>query len=154
MEINIKDITNGKMNGRYVWICDYRPSKGGINDKPIRHVKPQKVLVRSNEETKERVYYSESHFAVLNKNGKALKKIIKPFDSTGYRWYPGIPVRVFNNEEECIAQYEKFYKIMNPKIEAKFTFKEIIEAGLCIIEPDGNLLNEEMLIKKLDKCQK
>lgn len=38
--------------------------------------------------------------------------------------------------------------------EVVFTFDEIIEAGLCVIEQDGNLLNEEMLIKKLSECQK
>lgn len=35
-----------------------------------------------------------------------------------------------------------------------YTFDEIVNAGLYIIEPDGNLLNEEMLIKKLNECRK
>lgn len=97
MKINIEDITSGKL--------DYR--KPNIHEKPIRLVEPQKVLVRSNTETKDRVYYSESHFVILNKNSELTKKIIKPFDNTGYRSYTGVALNVFDNEQECIKFFHK-----------------------------------------------
>lgn len=97
MKIKIEDITSGKLDGQYVFVCDYR--KKTISEKPIRLIEPQKVFVLSNTETKERVFYSESHLVVLNKKGELTKKIIKPYDNTGYRSYPGIAVNVFDNEQ-------------------------------------------------------
>lgn len=110
MEINIKDVTSGKLDGQMVWICDLR-----FNDyanKPIRHVKPTIVLVRNNEYTKKRVYYSESHFVELNKYGDPVNsKIIAPFDNTGYRTYAGVPVKCFDSQSECEAGYNRLKAI-------------------------------------------
>ncbi len=152
MEIDIKKITNGDMNGQYVWICDYRPSKTGIHAKPVRHVKPQKVLVVDTDEVRKKIYYSQSCFLGLNKKGEPLKsKAIVVFDSTGYRTYTGIPVCVFDNEKECNKKYMEFEKVFNPVTERRYLFNEITNAGLSIIENDGNLMNEKMLIEKLNK---
>lgn len=102
--MDIENITNGSMNGEYVWICDYRYKD--ISEKPIRHIRPQKVLVRSNDETKKRIYYSESHFIGLNKKNEPVKsKVIPVFDATGYRSYTGVPVNVFDNEKDCNEKY-------------------------------------------------
>lgn len=104
MKIEPKDIENGSFNGRYVWVCDYRYND--INDKPIRHVHPQRVLVRSNSELQgKKIYYSESHFVELNSKNKPTSKVIALFDNTGFRSYPGVPVNVFDNEQECLVHY-------------------------------------------------
>ena len=50
MQIGNDDIRNGKYDGQVVYICDYRLGDKGIHAKPIRNVKPMKVLVRSNKE--------------------------------------------------------------------------------------------------------
>ena len=108
--IDIKEITNGKLDGQKVWICDFRYDDYG--NKPIRNIQPQLVLVRSNNETTKRIYYSKSHFVGLNKNGKPLKsKIIAPFDNTGYRFIGGTPLNVFYNEEDCVQCYKEQLKI-------------------------------------------
>jgi hypothetical protein len=104
--IEIKKITSGELNGETVWICDLRYTD--FANKPIRHVRPTQVMVRPNSETKKKIYYSESHFAVIGKNGKPLKsKIIAPYDTTGYRAYTGTPVSCFCLEKECIQHYKE-----------------------------------------------
>jgi hypothetical protein len=104
MELIPKEISEGKHNGKTVWVTDYRIPT--IGEKPIRVVPPTKVLIRSNTEIKEKVYYSESHFAPLNKAGLPTSKIIKLFDNTGYRSFPGTPLHVFDTEAEAIACYK------------------------------------------------
>ena len=62
-------------------------------------------MVRSNQETKKRIYYSESHFVTLKKNGEPSSKVIPLYDNTGFRSYKGVPVKVFDNIAECKAQW-------------------------------------------------
>ena len=108
--IDINKIKDGALDGQDVWICDYRYSDYS-NGKPIRSVAPTKVRIRSNEETKKRIYYSESHFVELNKKGDVVNSKIKGlFDNTGYRTYPGVPLNVFNTESECVDHYNELVK--------------------------------------------
>ena len=93
--------------GDKIWICDYR-FKNRYVDKPIRHIKPTKVMIRSNSDLpkNKRIYYSDWHFNGLNKADEPLKsKIIAPFDNTGYRQFTGTPVHVFLTEEEAQEHY-------------------------------------------------
>ena len=113
MKIDIEKIKNGSMNGKTVYICDYRRSD--ILKKPIRNVPPTEVMVRSNEEITKRIYYSESHFVALKKNGEPSSKVISLYDNTGYRSYPGEPVKVFDNELECKAQWNDDLKKVEQK---------------------------------------
>lgn len=107
MKIDIKEITDGnKWVGKMVWICDFR--RPDLDKKPIRHVRPTNVLVRSNEELppKTRIYYSNNHFCKLNSKGEPTASgIIPVVDNTGYRMISGTPVLVFDNEEECNEAY-------------------------------------------------
>jgi hypothetical protein len=102
MQIDIKEICNSKRVGDIVWICHYhRPD---IDKKPLRCVPPTRVQIMSNESLpkNKKVYYSETHFAPLKSDGTPYKKVIAPFDNTGYRSYTGSPVYVFDSESECI----------------------------------------------------
>jgi hypothetical protein len=118
MRIDIKDLVEGKLDGEYVWVCDFRHNN--IFEKPIRHVAPERVLVRSNTEIPTKtsahgkvyqvrtIYYSESHFVRLSKKtGKPIKSMYAPFDNTGYRSYTGVPLNIFDNEAECQACYRE-----------------------------------------------
>jgi len=100
----LEDVRNGKLNGQMVWICDLRYDNYG--DKPIRHIRPTKALVRDNKETTKNIYYSESHFVELNKKDEPIKsKVHSVFDSTGFRSRTGTPLQVFNNEADCRKAY-------------------------------------------------
>ena len=104
MKIDIKEITSGSRDGELVWICDYRHND--INKKPIRHIRPTQVMIRSNNEINKTIYYSNSHFAKLNKKGEPLKSgVIPVFDNTGYRSFTGVPVDAFDDETECNEAY-------------------------------------------------
>ena len=120
MKIEPKDI--GNYVNKFVWICDYR-----YNDylqKPIRKVLPQKVMVKDNQETNKRIYYSEYHFCGLDKNDESLKsKIIGIYDNTGYRGYEGVPLNIFDNKEEC---YECFYNLCDVIIKEFIKIRENI----------------------------
>jgi len=113
MQIEISKIRNGSMNNEIVYICDYR--RPDLDKKPIRSVPPTKVMICSNDTTKKRIYYSESHFVPLKKDGSPSSKVIPLFDNTGYRSYTGEPVKVFDNEAECIAQWNDDLKIVERK---------------------------------------
>lgn len=130
--IDIKKITNGEMNGIKVWICDLRYTD--YSNKPIRNIKPVEVLVRSNDETNKRIYYSESHFVELNKKGEPLKSKIKaPFDGTGYRSYAGVALNCFDNEKECVKHYKK---------QVKIAIKGLEEHRECIAESVNKKITE------------
>jgi hypothetical protein len=107
MVINIKEITNGNLDGQIVWICHY--NRPDMNKKALRNVPPTKVIVRCNDNLPagKRIYYSESHFCALNKDDKPTSKVIAPFDNTGYRSYPGNPLFVFDNESDCNAKWQE-----------------------------------------------
>ena len=110
MKIDIKEITSGSRDGEVVWVCDFRFNKYRKATKPLRHVKPTEVIVVCNESLPKNktVYYSESHFLPLNKQGDPIKsKIIAPFDNTGYRALTGTPLNIFTDEAECKSHYKK-----------------------------------------------
>ncbi|MCR8641392.1 hypothetical protein NV379_01870 [Paenibacillus sp. N1-5-1-14] len=92
--------------GDFVYICDYRFKD--INNKAIRHIKPVKVIVCSNEDLpkNKRVYYSEHHFKPVDKNGKVKAQIIAPYDNTGYRFHTGTSLNIFFNERDCVKKYK------------------------------------------------
>lgn len=98
------DVTNlEQYEGVDVWICDYRqPDK---DKKPIRKVPPTKVNVRPSSEAKKTVYYSNYCFKPYSISGKLTSKEIKPFDNTGFRSFSGNPVYIFDDEQECIDQW-------------------------------------------------
>lgn len=98
-----KAFLEGSHTGKEVWICDLRFND--YRDKPIRHVKPMLVTVRSNGEINETIYYSDVHFAVKDTKGNFKKQIVKVFDNTGQKAYTGVPLNVFDNQKEC----EDFY---------------------------------------------
>jgi hypothetical protein len=110
MKTNIKNVTNGRLNGKIVWICDLRFRD--YSDKPIRRIKPTKVMVNCNSNTKKRIYYSESHFVALNKDLQVIKsKVWGVFDNTGHRTYKGEPLEVFDTESECRKRYEELVNV-------------------------------------------
>lgn len=101
-------IIGSKVNvGNCVYICDHRFND--INSKAIRHIKPQKVAVISNDDLpkNKRVYYSRYHFRPLNSKGLPTTKIIAPYDNTGYRSFTGVSLNIFLDENECIEYYKK-----------------------------------------------
>ncbi|QNR65382.1 hypothetical protein IAQ67_15930 [Paenibacillus peoriae] len=91
--------------GEEVWVCDYRYND--VDNKPIRHIPPKKVVVVSNEDLpkNKRVYYSDFHFRELKGNGKLSSTIIAPYDNTGYRAYTGESLNIFYAKEECVKHY-------------------------------------------------
>ena len=102
-EVDIKDVTNGSMDGAKVWVCDLRYRD--YTQKPIRNVLPTEVIVVPNEG--KLVYYSNSHFRTIKKDGGTSSKVINPYDHTGFRSYAGEPLNVFDNREECVAMYKE-----------------------------------------------
>lgn len=101
-----------------VWICDYRFND--IDNKPIRHVKPKRVVVWSNRDLpkNKKVYYSEFHFREIKENGKPSSTVIVPYDNTGYRSYAGDSLNIFYDEKECIKHYKKQCKEIIKRFEA------------------------------------
>lgn len=102
--IDIKDVVAGKYDGKMIYICDYRFND--VNDKPIRFILPQKVLVVSAEDVDKNIYYSKSCFLALNKKGEPTNKVIAVFDNTGFRSITGTPCKVFDNMTDCITEFK------------------------------------------------
>lgn len=109
MQYDLNEIVGSqKFAGEKIWICDYRKE---LDKKAIRNVKPTEVFVAGHKEfeaegLEPKIYYSEVGFAKLNKKGEPLlKQLIPPFDTTGHRWYTGVGVMAFDNENECIDAY-------------------------------------------------
>jgi len=108
MKIHINELVeeNSSHIGKKLWISDFR--QDDLDKKPIRCVRPQMALLRSNTEinSRKRIHYSDNHFVGLNKKGEPSKsKIIAIFDNTGYRSYPGEPIQIFDDEQECRAAF-------------------------------------------------
>lgn len=134
--IDIKDIIEGKYNGKMVYICDYRFKD--INDKPIRFIPPQKVLVVSSEDVNKKIYYSDSCFLVLNKKGEPTNKVIVVFDNTGFRSFRGIPCKVFDNMEECVLEFKT---LVNENIKKIDEWKKAQDARyLELVKKNNELL--------------
>ncbi len=126
MQIDAKEIASGSYDGKKVFICDYRVPD--LDKKPIRSVEPTEVMVRSNDETKKRIYYSNSHFVTLKKNGEPSSKVIPLYDNTGFRSYTGEPVKVFDNLAECEAQWnDDLSYVQNRWIEKRKTAIQVID---------------------------
>ena len=91
-----------------VWICDYRLNSNS-DGKPIRHVKPTYAQVTSNDQlpSNKNVYCSDFHFCPISSKGLILKKIIVPYDNTGYRSFTGISLNIFLTQKECEDEYNK-----------------------------------------------
>jgi len=105
MEIDIKKIKDGEMNGEIVWICHY--NRPDMNKKPLRNIPPTKCIVMDNSETKKTIYYSASHFRPINEKGGMTSQAYSPVDNTGYRSLHGNPVHVFTNEKQCVESWRE-----------------------------------------------
>lgn len=101
--------------GDKVWVVDFR--KDDIFWRQTRWVRPTYCLVVSNEETKETVYYSDYHFKELKKDWSTYSKVIKPYDNTWFRQYKWIPIRVFDNYEECFKEFQNQVSILIKRTE-------------------------------------
>lgn len=100
MKVEASEVAKGMLNGRTLWVCDYRYND--ITDKPIRSIVPTKVIVKSNTELPKNksIYYSDSHFVKMS-GEKETSTIIPLFDNTGYRSRTGTPLNIFTEEDEC-----------------------------------------------------
>lgn len=107
MKIETKAIREGGHIGDVVWVCHY--NRPDLNKKPLRNVPPTKVIVTGNCELPKNktVYYSETHFIALSKNGSRTKKVISPVDNTGFRSIPGNELFVFTDEDECNSEWNR-----------------------------------------------
>ena len=107
------------VEGNIAYITDLRVSDGG--NKFIRNIPPTKVLIRHNRELNgaKTIYYSDFHFLKM-KGDKVLKQVIAPFDNTGYRYYTGTSVNIFEDYEDCVKkhneQVEKAANVYNSRI--------------------------------------
>ena len=122
MKLDTRRVANGEYIGQELWICDYRYNDFG--NKPIRHVKPIKVNCLSIRETDKRVYYSECFF----REGEKKSSLIKLFDNTGYRSFPGVALEVFTTEEECVKAYN------SAKEKLRKDFQQYKERQLLILD--------------------
>jgi len=106
MKINTSDITkNNTYLNKDVWVCDLRFNNG--IEKPIRKVKPIKVNVQSAELAKKTIYYSNNALIPYNKKGELnFNQAIGIYDNTGFRSFPGVPLEIFDSEEECVERYK------------------------------------------------
>ena len=107
MKIETKVIRDGGNIGDVVWICHY--NRPDLHKKPLRNLPPMQVVVTDNSilPKNKTVYYSDTHFAPLNKKGEPTKKVISPVDNTGWRSLCGNELFVFTTEEECNAEWNK-----------------------------------------------
>jgi len=106
MEIPSKEIKTGnKWVGQFLWICDYR--RPDLNKKAIRHQKPTLVIVRVQPEKAEDHigHSSDNYFVKISAKGVESNTKIALNDSTSSRHSDGVPVKVFDNESECISAY-------------------------------------------------
>ena len=105
MQIETKEVRDGKHTGKEVWICHYL--QPDLDKKALRNIPPTKVLIKSNSELPKNkaVYYSEDHFSPINKSGKVLSKVISPVDNTGFRGRCGNELYVFTDERECVKEW-------------------------------------------------
>ena len=118
-------VMDGELNGETVWICDYiRPD---LNKKPLRSIKPVKCVVVDNDELPKNkiVYYSESHYRPIGKNGKPTSKIISPVDNTGYRGYCGNKLFTSRSESECVEKFKSLVDIVMDKWKGKLKTAEL-----------------------------
>lgn len=123
--------------GDEVYICDYRHNN--INEKPIRNIRPMKVLVESSSNVKKIIYYTSICFLPYNKNGIVSKnKVIAYYNNTGYRGRTGIPLNVYDNYDDCLCKYVEQVKDAQNLLRKEIKNIEIkinqlnIDMGECI----------------------
>ncbi len=107
MEIDIKDICNGCMDGELVYVCHYH--QPDFSKKPLRNLKPTQVLIIDNRwlPKGKKVYYSSSHFRKSNNEGTCTGPVISPVDNTGFRSRSGTPVHACTTKAECVKSWFK-----------------------------------------------
>ncbi|MCP4526734.1 MAG: hypothetical protein GY833_12630 [Aestuariibacter sp.] len=115
--IDIKQLTEGHLNGTRVWVCHF--NQPDLLKKPLRNVPPTEMLVVSNGNLPEnkKIYYSTCHLRPLSKKGLPTSRIVPIFDNTGFRGYTGTPLHVFDNKEECIKQWHRDLDVVRAKID-------------------------------------
>lgn len=120
MRLSTKKMREGKYDNKIVWICDY--NQPDFHKKPLRKVVPVECIIISNDQlpNKKTINYSESHFVVLKKNKEPSKKVISPVDNTGYRWYPGNELYIYDNETECITKWNELINEHVKKLDQYF----------------------------------
>lgn len=142
MRIDIDKITSGEMRGEVIYVCDYR--KPDLFKKAARNLPPTKVVIYTQKDYDDagkkapQVYYSNCALVPLNnKEQPVWSRVIKPYDNTGYRSYPGIALEAFSTEEECIDAYN---------LSVQGVVDDYNEA---ILNAPLNLIAEQKAIKKL-----
>lgn len=108
--IKTGEIRGGMYIGRTVWICHYlRPD---LHKKPLRNIPPTKAMVKSIKSLPngKKMYYTQNCFLAYGKSGGLLKRQISPVDNTGFRGNHGNELFVFDNEDECQAEWAKQIK--------------------------------------------
>lgn len=120
--------------GDRAWICDFRHDD--INNKAIRHIRPQEVVIVDNNDLPPRkvVYYSPIHFRPIGKNGEPKQQIIAPFDNTGFRGRTGNGIHIFDNREECVKEYKRQCEVVRDQIKTarveSMRYYDILDANL------------------------
>lgn len=144
MKLDNKDLKVGDI----VYICDYRYND--ISNKPIRKVAPTKAIVVDNSELKsgERVCYSNTHFREIDKSGEIKKKIIKPFDNTGYRSFTGIQLGIFDNIKECYEYYLEQCELIQGEL---IKYKEDVNVKIKSVEDEMRNITK-LVVDKYGKC--
>jgi hypothetical protein len=105
--------------GDEVWITDFRHND--INESPIRHIKPTRVVIYDNSSLPKgkTIYYSSFHFREIGKTGKILTKIISPYDNTGYRSRTGDSLHIFLTEDEADKKYAEQCRVVLQQVDAE-----------------------------------
>ena len=121
MKIDTKSVREGSKVGDRVWICHYL--KPNLDKKPLRTVPPTYVVIRSINDLPQgkRIYYSETFFSPINKNGSISTQVISPVDNTGFRSFCGNELFIFDNEQECIEEWNKQLKDCQERINIKMS---------------------------------
>lgn len=116
MKIEIEQLTDSTaLVGEIFWICDFR--RPDLTKKPIRNVRPTMAMVVDRTEAKKRIYYSNTYFSLVNKNGERIKSSeIAIFDNTRFNREP---INVFDSKNECI----KFYNAQCDEVINRLTEK-------------------------------
>lgn len=136
MSLLTKEVQNGSIDGKEVWVCQY--NQPDLNKKPLRNVPPTKCIVVSNDELPKNktVYYSKSHFRPIGNNGKVLSKIISPVDNTGFRFKQGNPINTFYSESECIERWNIELEVVHKRLTEKQSMV-VNEIAMEIIKIEG-----------------
>jgi len=133
MRIPIESIEKGKCDGMSIWICDI--TFDIRENRELRHIKPTRVLVRSNSDSDKRIYTanSVSHFLKYGRNMNITKTVIKTRQVSRYRTGGAEvydPVFCFEDEQSCIEEYDKLLVYTIDKLEKQKTLwaKELTES--------------------------